>query len=212
MNQAHEHRQHLLIEAIARAQALFIHSDDNHTVFDGLLADLLNLAESEYGFIGEVLSTDEGQPYLKTHAITNIAWNVETRKFYAENAPDGLEFFNLKSLFGSVMTSKQPVIANTPASDPRSGGLPEGHPPLNAFLGVPIFMGDEMLAMVGISNRQGGYQQSLIDFLQPLLTTIGQLIQAKRNQYIRLQAEQDLRQREKLLTRLSRQVVRPAPR
>ncbi len=67
--------------------------------------------------------TPEGAPYLKTHAITNIAWNDETRKFYELNAPEGMEFHNLKTLFGAVMTTGRPVIANEPANDPRRAGL-----------------------------------------------------------------------------------------
>lgn len=81
------------------------------------------MTESEYGFIGEVLYGDAKKPYLKTHAITNIAWNKETRKFYEENAPQGMEFYNLKTLFGKVMTSGKPVIANMPAKDPRSASF-----------------------------------------------------------------------------------------
>ncbi|HEX5635882.1 MAG TPA: PAS domain S-box protein, partial [Gammaproteobacteria bacterium] len=108
--------------------------------------------------------------------------NNETRAFYDANAPKGMEFYNLKSLFGSVMTSGEPVIANDPCHDPRRGGLPEGHPALNAFLGIPIHHDNDMVAMIGIANRPGGYDRDLIAFLQPLLMTIGQLVKATRIQ------------------------------
>ena len=68
-------------------------------VFNTALEDLLDVSDSEYGFIGEILQRG-GVPYLKTHAITNIAWNHETRRFYNENVRNGLEFTNLDSLFG----------------------------------------------------------------------------------------------------------------
>lgn len=175
-------RQLKLLDAINRAQSTFISHSDENTAFEQLLSDLLSLTNSEYGFIGEVLHTPAGAPYLKTHAITNIAWNDATRAFYAENAPKGMEFFNLRSLFGVVLTSARPVIANDPYNDPRRGGLPDGHPPLNAFLGLPILVGDRLVAMAGISNRPGGYDQALVDWLQPLLRTIGQLVEARANQ------------------------------
>jgi hypothetical protein len=50
-------------------------------LFDRLLTDLLLLTESEYGFIGEVLLDDNGDPYMKTYAITNIAWNETWMQF-----------------------------------------------------------------------------------------------------------------------------------
>ena len=160
------------------------------------------MTESEYGFIGEILYSDQGEayleevhmklrgkPYLKTHALTNIAWNEETKKFYDENAPKGMEFYNLNTLFGAVMTTGKPVMANNPATDPRSGGLPKGHPLLNAFLGLPFYHNNQLIGMVGIANRKNGYHQDLIDYLQPFLTTCSNLIRAYRNEYISQEAE-----------------------
>lgn len=172
-------RQRRLMQAITRSQGAFISTADTRQAFEGLLQDMLELTGSEYGFIGEVHQRD-GQPYLKTHAISNIAWNDETRRFYDEHAPLGMEFTNLKSLFGAALLSAEPVIANDPALDPRSGGLPPGHPPLNAFLGLPIRAGARMLGMVGIANRKGGYDDQVIEFLRPLSSTLAQLIEARQ--------------------------------
>ncbi|KAF0103837.1 MAG: PAS/PAC sensor hybrid histidine kinase [bacterium] len=176
---AQELRQGRMLSAITRSQANFIHTSDTRQAFDDLLRDILDLTGSEYGFIGEVHQR-EGQPYLKTHAITNIAWNEETRRFFTEHAPQGMEFTNLNTLFGAALRSGEPVIANDPARDPRSGGLPPGHPALRSFLGLPIHMGGAMVGMLGIANRRDGYDQGLIDWLDPLSSTIGQLFEARR--------------------------------
>ncbi len=182
-----------LLKAITRAQSEFITELDVRALFDGLLENLLAITESEYGFIGEVFFDPEGSPYLKTHAITNIAWNDETRRFYEENAPSGLEFRNLDTLFGAVLTTHEPVIANHPDSDPRAGGRPPGHPPLKAFLGLPFFQGQTFIGMVGVANRPGGYDRGLADFLKPFLTTCSNIIQAYRLELKRQQTEKSLR-------------------
>ena len=150
-------KKNALLQAVIHAQSKFIVDDDPRELFDGLLHDLLDLTSSEYGFIGEVLYNEAKLPYLKTYAITNIAWNEETRNFYEENVPQGLEFHNLETLFGYALKTEETVISNDPAQDPRSGGLPKGHPPLNAFLGMPLLSGKNMVGMVGIANRPGGY-------------------------------------------------------
>lgn len=149
-------------------------------MFDDILSHLLDITNSEYGFIGEVLYNDEGRPYLKTHAITNISWDEETEKFYNDNAPQGLEFFNLNSLFGQVLTTQQPVIANMAKTNSRSDGLPEGHPDLNAFLGVPLIVDNEMVGAMGVANRPGGYDTELVEKTQSLFNTIGQAIISDR--------------------------------
>ncbi len=199
--EVHLQHQQLLNQLIARAQSDFIRETDRRKAFDGFLQDFLALTDSEYGFIGEVLHTPQGAPYLKTYAITNIAWNEATRSFYEANAPQGMEFGNLNTLFGAVMTSGKPVIANDPCHDPRRGGLPDGHPALNAFLGLPIYHGNTLVAMVGISNRPGGYDQALVDFLHPLLVTLGQLVVAARNQQQHIESRKELNQFKRTLDR-----------
>lgn len=169
-----------LLVAIGNAQSQFISGTSAPELFDDMLANLLDITQSEYGFIGEIKHQADGTPYLKTHALTNIAWNQETRDFYEKNAPFGLEFFNLNTLFGHVITSQQVVLANSPKSDPRAGGIPEGHPSLDHFLGIPFHLSNKFVGMVGIANRPGGYTQALVDFLQPLLFTCAQLIEAYR--------------------------------
>jgi len=187
--------QHTLLSTISAAQSRFIRDTDAREMFDTLLTDILTLTDSEYGFIGEVLYRDN-QPYLKTFAISNIAWNDEMRQFYEENAPRGMEFTNLNTLFGAAIRERAPVITNTPASDPRAGGLPHGHPALNAFLGMPFRRGDKVIGMFGIANRPGGYDADLVEFLEPLTATCTQIVEALKADRQRVDTEEQLRERE----------------
>ncbi|WNZ43339.1 response regulator [Leptolyngbya boryana CZ1] len=202
-------RQNKLLRVISEAQSQFIADTNPHILFDALLASLLDLGDSEYGFIGEILFNDSdepyiedaymkvrGRPYVKAHAMTNIAWDEETRRLYEENAKTGMEFHNLQTLFGAVLVTGKPVISNQPATDPRRGGLPKGHPPLNAFLGIPFYCNQQLVGMVGIANRPGGYDEALIEELQPFLSTCSQIIAAYRNEKCRANAELALRQAE----------------
>lgn len=178
-----------LLDSIRDAQARYIIGGDSHSVFDKLLHDLLRLTGSAYGFIGELRSLSDGRKYLQTHAITNLAWDDDSRAFYERAAPDGLAFFNLDSLFGEVLKTGRAVVANSPASDPRAAGVPHGHPPLDAFLGMPFMRGDELLGMVGIANRADGYDEGMIEYLQPFLGTCAALVEANRSQELRRAAE-----------------------
>jgi diguanylate cyclase (GGDEF)-like protein/PAS domain S-box-containing protein len=181
----------VMLDAIRQAQARFIVDTTPGDSFGDLLKILLSITESEYGFIGEVFNQADGAPYLKTHAITNIAWNAETR---ALASAGGLEFHNPKSLFGAVLTTGKPVMANDPANDPRSGGLPPGHPAMRSFMGLPIFSNDKMVGMIGVANHPNGYTQELVDWLEPIINTCSTLIVGYRNTRERKQAEQSLQE------------------
>ncbi len=177
MEQNSSHLSNLLLSAIYVAQKEFIASNWSiQKIFDMLLETLLKLTSSQYGFIGKVLQDTQGAPYLKTYSITNIAWNEDTRKFFEDNVADGIEFRNLKTLFGSVMTSQKAVISNSPKTDPRSGGIPFGHPALESFLGIPFFIRDRMIGMAGIANSPNGYNEDTIKFLEPFSSTCATIL------------------------------------
>ncbi len=187
-------REHELLTAIVEAHTEFVDQSEPIKLFDQFLKVLLSLMNSEYGFIGEVLQTSAGQPYLKTFAMTNIAWDAETHKLYDENAQDGLEFTNLNTLFGSTIVNKEAVIANAPSTDARSGGFPQGHPPLSAFLGAPIISRGEVVGMVGVANCPKGYSETDVEFLKPLLVTCGNYIRLLWNERENITIESALKE------------------
>jgi len=186
--QTEESRQ--LLGLIAEAQAAYINRHNQREAFESLLGRILDVSASQFGFVGEILQDDAGAPFLRTFAISNIAWDAETRAFYDAHAAQGLEFRNLDSLFGQVIRSGEALITNDPASHPKRAGLPPGHPPLKAFAGLPIHANGELLGMLGLANREGGYNADFATQLQPLLITLGQLFDALRRDSQRELAQQ----------------------
>jgi PAS domain S-box-containing protein len=178
-----------LLQVITEAQQKVMLGQSPRPGFDRLLDGLLELTGSEYGFVGEVLTGDDGALFLRTHSISNIAWNEQTRAFYETYEESGLEFTNLDTLFGHVISSGQPLIANDPGSHPKSSGLPPGHPPLHAFLGLPLHVGDELVGMAGLSNREGGYDKRLLEALGPVVSAAGYMIVVARERTNRIAAE-----------------------
>lgn len=182
-----------LLDAIMRVHAASPTHAPTQASFDVLLNELLDLTGSEYGFLGHVRRKDDGAPYLKTRAITNIAWTDELQAWYAENAPQGLEFFNLNSLFGKVLTSGDLMLANETFGHPDAAGRPDGHPPLRRFLGIPLRIGDEFVGMAGVANRAEPYTAELVEQLRPLTSAIAAALAAMDDQEARRDAEAQLR-------------------
>ncbi len=192
-------RNNQLLDAIRRAQSKFISDVDMRILFDELLNDLLALTQSAYGFIGEIRYLPNQAPFLKTYAFTEIACDQIASDLIEPGDFESMAFYNLDTLFGAVIKTARPVIANEPRTDLRSAGLPKGHPPLDAFLGLPIFSGETMVGMVGIANRPNGYDENLVAFLQPFLQTCGHIIQSFRNDQQRKQAVRNLQKSQTLL-------------
>lgn len=168
-----------LTRAIHRAQNTFLSHHDESAAFDMMLEDFLALTDSQFGLIGEVQYEPDETPYLKVDAITNIAWNAETEGLYQEVKRRGMLFKNLENLLGAALVSGERVISNDYNKDVRRGGLPEGHPDITAYMGIPIHSQGKIIGLVGLANRLGGYSIQLADELEPLLQTVAQLIDRK---------------------------------
>jgi PAS domain S-box-containing protein len=171
-----------LLQAVNESQLHFFLQEDFNSPMGILLEKMLHLTESKFGFIGEVLYSEDNLPYLKSHAISNISWSEETRVFYLENFRSGIEFRNLDTLFGVSLKTGEIVISNQAYADPRAGGTPPGHPRLERYLGIPVFKGEEFLGLIGIANRDYDYVLGDVEFLEPLISGYANLIQAIRIQ------------------------------
>ena len=168
-----------LSKALSETYREFLDPKSNkRSLFKKMLNQVLAITNSEYGFIGEVLIRD-GSPFLKTYAITDISWNEETAALYKKHELSGMEFTNLETLFGYTLKTGEIVISNDPANDPKRGGLPRGHPPLNHYLGIPIKdKNNVMIGMLGIANKSGGFSEEDILFLEPMVSLSSAFISA----------------------------------
>ena len=176
--QSEQSRQ--LLALIAAAQAAYINAQNQRIAFDALLKRILELTASQFGFIGEVLHDEQGAPYLRSYAIGNTAWDRASNRAFVEQDQSALELHDLDTLFGQVVRSGEPLLSNAPSTSPHSSGLPAGYQPLHCVAGLPVHAHGELVGVLGLANCADGYAQTLVEQLQPLLSTLGQLIDALR--------------------------------
>ncbi len=179
-----------LLRSIVRVHSRFLADEDPHRLFEELVRDLLEFARSEYGFLGEVVVSPSGGPALRLHAFGSRSSSREALQSFRSLTPDPLELSSPDTLIGAVLCTGKPVLTNEPSNDPRSGGLPPGHPPLWNFLGIPLHHGDRFVGMMGVANRPGGYTPELLRRLEPFVVTSASVIDAHRSIRERRRAEE----------------------
>ena len=156
--------------ALARTLLCYASTKSIERTFVQLLPDALSISGSRFGFLAEVEYGASGAPYFLSHAVVD----VYKPDFGPDDIVSGLQFHNLDTLNGAVMTSARPVLTNEPDRDPRRGGLPPGHATLESYLGLPFLVpgrsGGENVLVGGaaLANRPGGYSEADIAILQPL--------------------------------------------
>ena len=198
-----------LLDSIRRAQSIFIEQGDTHAVFDELLQIIVKMTGSEFGFLDELRHDEKGTPYKLNLAISNISWDKESEALYEQLRSRNLEFRDLNNLAGLPATLGEPVITGDDRHDPRSGGLPSGHPPIHAFMGLPVRSGGEVIGVAGVANRPGGYDKEMAHFLEPYLTACAGIIESVRLRTREREAIEALRESESRVQKKLHSILSP---
>ncbi len=117
------------------------------------------ITQSEFGLIGEI--------------------NPETRRL--DNiANSNMKGLKIQGIFERVLLDGKGFFTNDPGTHPDRTDVPEGHPPLTAFLGAPLYSRGKLFGMVGLINREGGYNAETLETLERLAPAIIQALMSKR--------------------------------
>ncbi|QDT42779.1 Blue-light-activated protein [Gimesia alba] len=183
-----------LIESIRKLLSQYIADSNPEKVFEDLLQTLLKTSDSEYGFIGEVVQSEQGSSCLKIRAMMKTSGNDELQQFQTDESSTGRAFLNLEMLLEHMVATGDAVISNQPAEDPRlSDLLPQSAKAMKSFLALPIYSQGDLIGVAGIANRPVGYAEQHVNFIKPLLVTGGTLIRAYQNEVTRKKNENALR-------------------
>jgi len=164
-----------LIGTICRVQSQSLAKSYDPALFRNVLNSLLKLTNSEIGVVGEVLKTPEGEACFKplVSALANGASSGEVLDLYNRPSTHGVEIYSMDALLDEVVATGRPLhVADTMGDE----GIPMGHPLLRSFMGLPFYHGGQVLGIVGLANRPGGYPEEFGELLKPFLFTFANIL------------------------------------
>jgi PAS domain S-box-containing protein len=132
------------------------------------------VTESKIGFVGEI--GPDG--LLHDLAISNPGWEACSVPAAGHGRLPGN--FEVHGLYGWVLREGKAMFTNDPSSHPDGVGLPDGHPPLRAFLAAPLLQGDRVTGIIAVGNREGGYGPDQLESLESLANAVGEALLRKR--------------------------------
>ncbi|HEX9023896.1 MAG TPA: GAF domain-containing protein, partial [Geobacteraceae bacterium] len=109
------------------------------------------LTGSRFGIIAEL----NGAGRLDTIAMSDPGWSA--CRMSKSNAVLLLKDIELRGIFAQVIRGGKSVIINDPSTYPDWFSIPEGHPPLASFLGIPMRQAGRTVGMIGLANKKGGF-------------------------------------------------------
>jgi anti-anti-sigma regulatory factor len=157
---------------------------------EDLAKKCLSIAEkltgSQFGFIGELNAVGRHD----TLAISDPGW-AQCRLPHSE-ATVLINDMEVRGIWGRVLKEGKPFYTNDPAAHPDAVGLPEGHPPLFSFLGVPLMREDRMVGLIALANKPGGYDDRDVEAVESLAVAIARAIYSKRDQQALARQSQEI--------------------
>jgi signal transduction histidine kinase/ActR/RegA family two-component response regulator len=182
-----------LLAMLKDLQSDFFLEEDLKNAFDHLLAQLLNLTDSSLGFVGEVLLSDDKHE-LKIHALSTVNSNRER----SLNTLSCIPKEDLDSLSAYVMETENYVIANKRSDLEAAKVVLADRTLFDNFLGIPVTYNYEKVGLIGIANREGGYDEDLVHLLAPFLSTYGSVLQNIRLKRTQREYENELKEAKEL--------------
>lgn len=124
------------------------------------------LTDSAYGFLGKV----NGQGGFETIAISDAGWKHCC--IPNEQAIRLLPRMEIRGNWSKPILQGKSVIVNhiPPGSDPP--GVRDGHPAIRCLLGVALKRIDRVIGVIGLANRENGYNSSHQEDIETLSAAI----------------------------------------
>jgi PAS domain S-box-containing protein len=132
------------------------------------------LTGSKFGFIGELNEAS----LFDTIAISNPGWDA--CKMPDSDATRLIKNMEIRGIDRSTLREGKSRIVNNPPSHPDHVVIPEGHPQITCFLGVPLKQAGKTIGMIGLANKESGYDLTDQEAIETLSIPFLEALMRKR--------------------------------
>jgi signal transduction histidine kinase len=157
------------LRGLLTANQAFLGDLDLHTVLRRIVEAACELVGAKYGALGVIAPDGSG---LEDFIYVGLDESAVRR---IGHLPEG------KGLLGALIDDPYPVRLEHVGDDVRAVGFPEGHPPMNSFLGVPVRIRDEVFGNLYLTEAaSGSFDEDDEALVMSLAVTAGVAIENAR--------------------------------
>lgn len=136
---------------------------------DFSLTEALRLTESRFGYIYHYNE-------VRREFILNT-WSSEVMAECMVKSPQSVYALDKTGIWGEAVRQRRPIVVNDfQADNALKKGYPEGHVHLHNFMTVPVLLDGRIVAVAGVGNKDGGYQDVDVQQLSLLLDACWQVV------------------------------------
>lgn len=131
------------LRALVRANRAVVSHLELPVVLRTIIESAVELVGARYGALGVIAEGGGLEQFIHVGMSDDVVARIG-------HLPEG------HGLLGALIDDPRPIRLDSIADDPRSSGFPEGHPPMTAFLGVPITVRDAVYGNLYLTDPVGG--------------------------------------------------------
>ena len=163
-------------EKVIEARMRLLQFAETHTLDELLEATLNEVEELTGSCIGFYHYLDSDQLTLR---LQN--WSTRTKKEFCTAAGKGLHYdVSAAGVWVDCIRERRPIIHNDYTALPHRKGLPPGHPPVIRELVVPVFCGENIVAILGVGNKLQHYTSQDVEMVSLLADLAWGIAERKR--------------------------------
>ncbi len=136
------------------------------------LNEAIRLTQSVYGYLSRYNETTKSfETFSYSPNALEESSITDTGMMHSEGNP---------RLWKAVTVSRKPLIVNDyQASYAQHKGYPDGHIKLSRFLAIPVFSDDQIVAVLGMANKQTEYDETDVLLLTLLMDAVWKVVDRK---------------------------------
>ncbi|WP_254431411.1 GAF domain-containing protein [Agromyces sp. Marseille-P2726] len=150
------------LRALLRATQAVVQPLDLSVVLERIVRAAVELVDARYGALGVIAADGRG-----LEAFVHVGMSPEQVAAIG-HLPEG------RGVLGALIDDPRPIRLLHIADDRRSAGFPAGHPHMDAFLGVPVRVRDEVFGNLYLTEpRAGEFTAADEELVSTLAATAG---------------------------------------
>ncbi|HMA65007.1 MAG: GAF domain-containing protein, partial [Fibrobacterota bacterium] len=145
---------------------------NNNELLDYTLNEAIELTGSKIGYIYYFNEA--------TEEFTLNTWSKDVMKECSVREKQTVYSLSKTGIWGESVRQRKPIMINDfNAPNPLKRGLPEGHAPLRKFLTVPVFSGQQIVAVIGVANKEKDYDDSDVRQLSIMMDVVWKMVEVR---------------------------------
>lgn len=159
---------------------------DIQDLLDYALAEALRLTASGYGYI--YYYNEDKQRFILN------SWSRGVMPACTVMNPQSEYELEKTGIWGEAVRQRKPIVVNDfQEPNPLKRGYPEGHVHLSSFLTLPVVDQGRIVAVVGVANKETGYDDADVTQLSLLMDSVWKSAERKRMEDALRESEERVR-------------------